>query len=210
MLFDMDGVLCDSRACVERIWQNWAREKNIDVGSILTLAYGSRIEDTLRRVAPHCNIEKEARKLELLERSDTRGIAAILGAKEVLSTLPRDRWAVVTSASRPLAVARLEAAGLPIPSTLIAAEDVVAGKPSPDGYLLAAEMLGYAPNQAVVVEDTLIGIQSARAASMRVIALETTYSREELNGADVCIADLRALRVKVLRTGKAALLSLFV
>ncbi|WP_433190765.1 HAD family hydrolase [Actinoallomurus sp. CA-150999] len=76
--------------------------------------------------------------INALEAEDAETVTAIPGAVELLASLPRDRWATVTSRRRDLAVARLTAAGLPVPDVLVTAEVVTEGKPHPEGYLAAA------------------------------------------------------------------------
>jgi len=70
----------------------------------------------------------------------------------------------VTSAERELAVRRLTAAGLSCPTVLVAAEDVEAGKPAPDGFLRAAAALGVSAEYCAAFEDAEAGLQAARAA----------------------------------------------
>jgi mannitol-1-/sugar-/sorbitol-6-phosphatase len=202
ILFDMDGVLCDSTACVERHWRAWAKEHAIaDFGGLLELAHGSRTEDTILKVAPHLDTRAEADRLEARAMADTDGIVATPGALQLLRTLPQDRWAVVTSASREMARIRLVAAGISPPPVLIGAEDVSAGKPAPDGYLLAASRLHAAASESIVIEDTPIGIRSGHAAMMRVVALQTTYRPETLADADYCVKDLTDVTARVDREG---------
>jgi sugar-phosphatase len=114
------------------------------------------------------------------------------GAHELLAAWPPDRIAIVTSASVPLATARLGAAGLAAPRVLVTEERVSAGKPDPEGYLLAARELGADPADCIVLEDAPAGISAARAAGMRVIAVLTTHTRAALPQADDYVADLRA------------------
>lgn len=172
VLFDMDGTLVDSRAVVERVWRDWAAAHGRDFAPILAESHGRRTIDTVRAFAiPGMDVEEESRKLEALEVADVEGIVAIAGAAELLARLPSQRWAVVTSASRELAVRRLTAAGLPIPATMITAEDVAIGKPDPEGYLKAARLLGAAANKCLVFEDAPAGIEAGRRAGCDVIAI---------------------------------------
>jgi mannitol-1-/sugar-/sorbitol-6-phosphatase len=110
-----------------------------------------------------------ARQLAL-QYDDLADVAAAAGAAELLARIAVP-WAVVTSADRRLANARLRAAGI-CPPLLITAEDVPAGKPDPAGYRLAAAMLGVAPGRCLVVEDSAAGIEAGRAAGARVAALK--------------------------------------
>jgi len=183
ILFDMDGTLVDSKACVESIWKRWALRHGIDVHSLLQASHGRRTEDTIKDAAPHLDIEAEAKALQTEELAAREGIVAVGGSFQLLSRLGEDQWAVVTSASRALATVRLQCAGLPVPSQLISGDDVRCGKPDPEGYLKAADRLGVSYNHCVVVEDTPAGILAGRSAGMTVLALGTTFAPEHLLGA---------------------------
>jgi sugar-phosphatase len=110
-------------------------------------------------------------------------------------SLPPDTWAVVTSAGRPLALHRMSLAGLPEPKRLVSADEVTEGKPHPEGYLAAADKLGVAPEDSVVIEDAPAGIAAARAAGMKVVAVTTTFDAHELSDADAVVETLREVRV---------------
>ena len=188
ILFDMDGTLVDSTACVEATWERWARKHGIDLHRLLQISHGRRTVDTLLEVAPHLDVESEARALEQEELTAREGIVAVGGASHLLRKLKEHQWAVVTSASRDLATVRLQYAGLPIPPLLITADDVSRGKPDPEGYLKAADRLGVSYDRCVVVEDTPAGILAGRHAGMTVLALSTTFAPEHLLGA-LCASD---------------------
>ncbi len=195
LLFDLDGVLIDSTICVTRHWEAWARRHGLDLDDVMREAHGVRTIETMRRVAPHLDVEKEEERFAAREVVDTEGVVALDSAARLLNGLPQDVWAIVTSGSHELATARLRRAGLPIPRTLVGADDVRRGKPAPEPYLVGAERLGVAAEGCVVVEDAPAGIQAARAAGMRVIGITTTHPREELAGCEVVIDRLSALRI---------------
>ena len=119
------------------------------------------------------------------------------GAHALLSALPADRWAVVTSGDRPVAEHRLRHVGLPVPAVMVCGDEVAHGKPDPEGYLAAAAKLGIAPAGCIVVEDAPSGIEAAHNAGMRVLAVASTHKPEELRAADVVIDALSALNVRV-------------
>lgn len=196
-LFDLDGVLIDSSSCVERHWRAWAGEHGIDMAAIMANAHGRRTVETIRIVAPHLDYEKEAEQLTAIEVADSEGVFAMPGASSLLSKLPRNAWALVTSASRELALARLEYTGLPVPEIMVTAEDVEDGKPAPEPYLLGAKRMGLPPDRCVVVEDAPAGIQSARAAGMRVIAVATTHKKQDLVDVEGVIESLDAMDVSL-------------
>lgn len=135
ILFDLDGVLVDSTAAVERVWTEWALEHGLDPLRIVEQAHGRRSIETVRAVAPQLDAEKENLRVEHMEILDREGVRALPGAAELLRAVPFNRMAIVTSATRALAVARLGYADLPVPDRLVTADDVVNGKPSPEPYL---------------------------------------------------------------------------
>jgi|SRR5579885_2307892 sugar-phosphatase len=184
LLFDMDGTLVDSTPVVERTWRRFAERHGLDGNRILSESHGRRTAETVTMFAPpHLDIEKETAQLVAEEMADVEGITAVAGATSILNALPQNRWAVVTSANRELALRRMNAAGLPIPDVLIAAEDVRQGKPSPEGYLAAARALNASPDVCLVFEDAPAGLAAGNAARMRVFtvgpALRTTEMQRE-------------------------------
>lgn len=199
VLFDMDGTIVDSRHIVERTWIRWASEHGIPVETALAQAHGRRTLETMQLLAPHLATEEEAAKLDADEEEEDGGETAIAGAAELLSALPAARWAVVTSAGHALALRRIAGVGLPTPRVLVGADDVVVGKPSPEGYLRAAERLGVAANRCVVIEDTPAGAEAGRAAGAKVIGLATTFST--VSPCDVLVRDLRDVKPAAPRDG---------
>lgn len=175
-LFDMDGTILTSIIAAERVWAAWARKHGLDVDVFLPTIHGKRAEDTVRGVGlPDVDPVEEANNITLAEIADVDGIEAIAGVAAFLATLPAERWAIVTSAPRLLAEARIAAAGLPLPPVLVSADDVQRGKPAPDPFLLGAERLGMRPEDCLVFEDTLAGLQSAEAAGMDSVIVTATH-----------------------------------
>ena len=193
VLFDLDGVLVDSEQVVVRTWNRWAERHRLDIPDLVRRAHGRRSIETVREVAPQLDAMAEARWLEGIESSDAEGLASLPGAAELFEAIPLDRRAVVTSGGRALAGFRLASVGLPSPRVLISADDVQRGKPAPDGYLLAAERLGVAPGECIVIEDTPPGIEAGRAAGATVLAVATTFPAPELDGAHVVVPSLASV-----------------
>ena len=190
ILFDMDGVLMDSTPSVERVWRTWAAQHGLDPERVVALAHGRRSIETIRAVAPELDAEKENILVAQMEIDDKEGVTALPGAAELLAHLPPDRFAIVTSATRPLAVARLGYASIPAPRHIITADDVIHGKPAPEPFLKGAALLGFAPEDCLVFEDSPAGVASARSAGMKAIALQTTYPADQLQAADAIIGNL--------------------
>jgi sugar-phosphatase len=187
VIFDLDGVLIDSTAVVKRHWQRWALKHDFDPEEIMCMAHGRRTVETIFLLAPHLDVMAEAASLVAGEAFDTDGLVRIDGAVELVSTLPKEAWAVATSGTRDTAITRLVYAGLSEPAVLITADDVERGKPDPQAFLLAAERLHAAAQDCIVVEDSPAGVEAAHAAGMRVIAVATTHSQQELQSADVFV-----------------------
>lgn len=206
ILFDLDGVLVDSAACVERNWRLWASENGLDPAAIVRVAHGQKTVETMRRFAPDLDVEEEARRFAEREANDMEGVFPVPGASALVKRLPGEMWAVVTSGTTNLALARLHHVGLPVPRVLVTADDVPRGKPAPDPYLLAARRMGVAPAACVVVEDSPPGIASARSAGMRVIGLATTHKREDLVGCDAVVDGLESLRMAVYARAKVRII----
>jgi mannitol-1-/sugar-/sorbitol-6-phosphatase len=177
LLFDMDGTLVDSDAVVRRIWANFADRFGYDTEEIISIAQGVRMLDTIEAHAPEgTDVAALHAELSALELDDTSGIIPVPGAVEFLAALPATSVALVTSAARPLVASRMGAIDLPVPATIVTAEDVARGKPAPDAYLRAAELLGVAPEDAIVFEDAEAGIRAGLAAGMRVVVVGTWES----------------------------------
>ncbi|NNM59256.1 MAG: HAD-IA family hydrolase, partial [Legionellales bacterium] len=150
----------------------FAQRHRLDETAILAYSHGRRTAETIAFFAPeHINVMEETAKVVAEEMLDLEGITAIQGAKKLLHSLPTHQWAIVTSANRELAIRRMRAADLPIPSLLITAEDVKQGKPAPDGYLLAAKMFQVLPKDCLVFEDACAGLIAANAAGIPAFAI---------------------------------------
>jgi sugar-phosphatase len=200
ILFDLDGVLCDSTQAVDREWREWAERKGVDGDAIMAIAHGVRTIEVIRRVAPHLDAEAEANEIESHEAGDQRGVMVMPGALDLLRSIPQGRWGVVTSGSRLLATNRLRHCGLPVPQVLVTSDDVTNGKPHPEPYLKGAEQLGANPVECLVFEDAPAGIQSARAGGMKVVGVTSTYAADALFQADA-LAKLEQIRVTSNGTG---------
>lgn len=202
ILFDLDGVLCDSTRQVDREWREWAARKGVDGDAVMAIAHGVRTIEVIRQVAPHLDAEAEAAAIEDHEAHDQRGVTVMPGAADLLKSIPDGRWAVVTSGSRLLATHRLPYCGLPVPEVLVTSDDVVNGKPHPEPYLMGAERLGFRPAECLVIEDAPAGIQSAHAGGMKVIGMASTYGTERLAKADAVVQKLGRIQVSLNGTGK--------
>lgn len=196
ILFDLDGTLVESNSFIERLWQDWGRQHGIAPQYMSEVMHGRRAREIIHIVAPHLPIKEEAYAMETAEISNMEGMQAYRGARGLLDTLPRKQWAIVTSGTLRVASARLNYARLPTPEVFITADDVKAGKPAPDGYLLAAKRLNVSPADCVVVEDAPAGIQAGKAAGMKVIGIASSLQKEALSQADIVVRELADIKLQ--------------
>ncbi len=197
VLFDLDGVLVDSTPAVARVWTIWANKHGFVPHEVVRQAHGRPSIATIRDLLPHADAVVENSEVERGEIEDTEGVIPLPGALEILQALPQDHWTIATSCTRRLAEVRIRAAGLPMPKHMITSNDVQHGKPDPEPYRKAAQILGFPPADCIVVEDAPAGIRAGQASGARVLALRTTAPDPELtqSGATWIINDLASLRV---------------
>ncbi|MBU3869638.1 HAD-IA family hydrolase [Streptomyces sp. 4503] len=201
LLFDNDGTLVSSLDSVHRCWTRWAEEQGIPAEDFARVElHGRPADDIIADLLPADRAPRARARIDELELADVPGGVKLLpGTAELLAGLPAARWAVVTSANRPLAEARLAEVAIR-PGTLITSDEITRGKPDPEPFLLAAERLGVDPARCVVFEDAPAGLAAGRAAGMRTVALTTTTAREELV-ADIVVEDLSAVSARLLDGG---------
>ena len=197
LLFDLDGVLVDSTPAVARVWTKWALAHGFDPEETVRRAHGRPSLATIRDLLPHADHEAESEVVLQGEIEDIAGVVPLPGARELVNSLPADRWAIVTSCSRPLAEVRLRAAGLPVPQRLLTSDDVKNGKPDPEPYLKGAALLGVPAPECLVLEDAPAGIRAGKAAGALVVAFRTTATDPELEtaGADWILRGCSSLSV---------------
>jgi mannitol-1-/sugar-/sorbitol-6-phosphatase len=169
---DMDGTLVDSTAVVEQVWADFADRYGADLDEVLRYSHGRLTGDSVRHFLPvgHDPVAVTAH-LDAQELVRVDGIVEVPGAGAFVRSVRGTPVAVVTSASRELAHRRMRAAGLLVPEVLVAAEDVTVGKPSPEGYLRAAALLGVDPGDCIIFEDAEAGLRAAVASGGRVVVV---------------------------------------
>ena len=171
LLFDNDGVLVDSEPSVMRSWTRWAVDHGLDPAEVMAAVPGRRAADTVALFVPPADVERSVALVTRYEVEDVEGTVAVPGARELVAQLDGAPWAVVTSGVRPLATARLRAAGVPVPAEVVTAEDVRAGKPDPEPYATGAARLGLPPGELVVLEDSPSGVAAGVAAGCTVLGI---------------------------------------
>jgi sugar-phosphatase len=167
ILFDLDGTLVDSTESINECWCEWSRSNGLDAKLVSEYSIGRTAIDTISHF-----LGEDARCIEMVRRFTNREIELakhakpLPFAKDFVNSLPLKQWAIVTSATKALAEARLSSAGLPIPRVLVTAESVKFGKPNPECYLLAAKLLQTSTKSCLVFEDAPSGVAAAQSAGM--------------------------------------------
>jgi mannitol-1-/sugar-/sorbitol-6-phosphatase len=207
ILFDMDGILVSSLESVERSWSKWAVLRGVDPVLTCQTAHGRRAIETIAIMRPDLDAELELKVIEDIEVEDNEGLAVLPGVLDLLAALPAERWTVVTSATERLALVRMSAGGVPLPRKLVAADFVTRGKPHPEPFLTGAALLGFAPQECVVFEDSASGAKAGRAAGCTVVATTFSHPVESLDAAHYLVEDLTGMKVTVLPEDEGLALS---
>lgn len=191
LLFDNDGVLVDSEASVVSSWSRWAVDHDLDPAEVMAAVPGRRAADTVALFVVPADVDASVDKITRYELEEVASTTAVPGVLDLIPQLDGVPWALVTSGVRELATARLGAAGVRLPETVVTAEDVTAGKPDPEGYASAGFRLGLPPADLLVLEDSVSGIAAGQAAGCRVVGVGSDALRTT---ADVVVRDLTGAR----------------
>jgi beta-phosphoglucomutase family hydrolase len=205
-IFDWDGVIIDSSKHHEESWERLAREisKPLPPGHFKR-GFGRKNDFIIPQILAWTNDASEIKTLSLRKEALYREVIKELG----LQPLPGvETWLKkLTDAAIPCVVGSsthreniklaLESIHLrDYFSAIVSAEDVTHGKPHPEVFLKAAEKISRSPEQCVVFEDAHVGIQAARNAGMKVVAVATTNPLAELTDADLAVERLDELGIE--------------
>jgi sugar-phosphatase len=185
LLFDNDGVIVSSIGSVNRCWRRWAQHYGVPVAPDWEIEHGTRAVDVMQKLVPGIDVVEGLKLIEDMELLDVDDLTVLPGVKNLLESLPMDRWAIVSSATYRLLVGRLKVAKLPIPERIISGDRVVHGKPHPEPYLKGAELIHAAPGDCIVIEDAPSGVRAGKAAGCRVLGVLGTHSADDLHAAGV-------------------------
>jgi sugar-phosphatase len=183
ILFDNDGVIVSSIASVNRSWKRWAAHYGVPDADKVQIEHGTRAVEIMDRLKPGVDKAEGLRLIEDMEIEDVSDLEVLPGVRELLESLPPERWAIVTSATKRLLLGRLRAARLPVPERIVSGDMVQRGKPDPEPYRRGAELIEAAPAECLVVEDAPTGVGAGIAAGCRVLGVLGTHSAEELREA---------------------------
>lgn len=203
LIFDMDGTMVDSMPAHARAWEVFRARHGVamEVEEILRRTTGRNGVECVRELLGHDL--PEARALELIGEKEaiyrdlfSREFREVAGFQDFARAARRRglRLAVATAGDRDnlgFVLGRL-AADL-APEAVVRGDEGLPGKPSPDIFLAAAQRLATAPEACIVFEDAPFGIEAARRAGMRAVAVCTTHAPDALDGPHV-VARVRDFR----------------
>ncbi len=213
VIFDMDGVIVDSEPRHEQAFLEVVRELGYgDNHGINFDHYVGRSDhelwvDFVARHQPsqtqtELMTRKRGKVLEIL-RAEQPLFAGLYELVEALA--PRFQLALASGSERAVVEAVLDFRNLrrffPVS---VSGSDIAKGKPCPDIFLQAAELLGVAPERCAVIEDSRPGVAAGRAAGMTVFAITNTHPAAELQAADHVVADYAAIAARLLPSGTPA------
>jgi beta-phosphoglucomutase family hydrolase len=203
VLFDLDGTLLDNNEVHYKAWKKYLKDngKEISDEDFKENISGRTNQDAVEHIYDKKMSQEEAEKYYLKKEEIYRemykpDIKAIPGLEKFLEDLDKHdvTMAIATSGIQVNIDFMFE--HVPIKQyfdKIINSNDIEKGKPDPEIFLKTAEELGILPENCVVFEDSIAGVQSGKAAGMKVVALTTTHTKEELGEADLVIDDYRAI-----------------
>lgn len=183
-LFDLDGVIIDTEKEYENLWRVLGQRYGIEDPDFALKIKGNHLLYITDTYFPHLSTAEKKQLLHDLQKMEAdMTYKPIAGAMDFLREVREQEYplALVTSSSQ-YKMNRVYAQ-LPLRDlfhAVVTSDDIKRGKPFPDAFLLAAEKLNRKPEQCIVFEDSLSGIEAARAANTTVIALSTTFPKDIL------------------------------
>ena len=209
VIFDLDGVLIDSKSDHLRSWQEFAKERGVDIpDDRFVETFGRQNRDAIPILFGGKRSEEEIhemgeRKEEIYRELATGRIGEIPGACNLVRSLAADDMVLaVGSSGHPVNVAlALKELGISqIFKAVVTGHDVQCGKPDPEVFLTAASKLAVNPCRCVVIEDAPAGVEAAIAAGMQAIGLAGTHSENSLSGAHRVVGDLVQITPESIRS----------
>ncbi|MFC1861388.1 HAD family hydrolase [Chloroflexota bacterium] len=205
VIWDMDGVIVDSGPYHFGAWQYAFQKKGVEfTEEDFRHHFGQRndtiIKSTLGENVSQDEIDDIADDKEENYRQRVRQhIKSLPGAIELIKSLPRNGFSAAIASSAPMENIKLIIMALGLDSSfqaIVSGGEVKEGKPSPQGFLLAAEKLEVEPANCIVIEDAVAGVAGAKRAGMRCIAVTNSHPRESLKEADLIVDTLEAVSIR--------------
>ncbi len=204
VIWDMDGVVADTAPYHFKAWQQVFRKRGIEFTETdFRRNFGRRNDAIIRDILGESLSQSEldaivSEKEESFRYRVRHNIKPLPGAIELIKSLGEHGFSIALASSAPIENIQLVLEGLGIHNcfqAIVWGREVKEGKPSPQGFLLAAKKLGVAPGNCIVIEDAVAGVTAAKRAGMRCLAVTNTHPRMSLMEADLVVDTLEAVTV---------------
>lgn len=204
VIWDMDGVIADTAPYHFKAWQQVFKKRGVEFTEAdFKRNFGRRndtiIRDILGEGLSQSDIDAIVSEKEEGFRYRVRhNIKPLPGAIELIKSLGEYGFSIALASSAPIENIQLVLEGLGISDyfqAIVWGREVKEGKPSPQGFLLAAKKLGLAPESCIVIEDAVAGVTAAKRAGMHCLAVTNTHPRMSLMEADLVVDTLEAVTV---------------
>ena len=204
VIWDMDGVIADTAPYHLKAWQEVFQKRGVKfTDDDFRRHFGQRndtiIRTTLGEGISPSQIGVIAEEKEGNYRQRVRqNISPLPGAVKLIRSLKEHGFGVALATSAPIENIQLVMRGLDIEDSfqaIVSGREVKEGKPSPQGFLLAAKKLGVEPGNCIVIEDAPAGITAAKRAGMHCLAITNTHPGSSLTEADLIVDTLEAISV---------------
>lgn len=204
VIWDMDGVIADTAPYHLKAWQRVFQKRGVNfTENDFRRNFGQRNDTIIKNnlgksVSPSEIVTIAGEKEKDFRQSVRQHITPLPGAVELIKSLKEHGFSIALASSAPIENIQLIFGGLDIDDcfhAIVSGREVKEGKPSPQGFLLAAQKLGIAPQNCIVVEDAVAGITAAKRAGMRCLAVTNTHPRTRLMEADLIVDTLEAVTV---------------
>ncbi|MDD5509699.1 MAG: HAD family phosphatase [Dehalococcoidales bacterium] len=200
VIWDMDGVIADTAPYHFKAWQEVFRKRGVTITEDdFKRNFGQR-NDRITRIVLGTDISPDELESVATEKEESfrnrakNHLKPLPGAVELIKSLKEYGFLQALGSSAPPENVRLITRELKIESlfqVIVSGREVKEGKPSPLGFLLAAEKLGVEPKDCIVIEDAIAGVAAARKAGMHCLAVTNTNPRTSLKGADLIVDSLK-------------------
>ncbi|MFO8018331.1 MAG: HAD family phosphatase [Promethearchaeia archaeon] len=205
VIFDMDGVLADTGPIHFESWKKMAKEQGAEfTKDFFEETFGQQAVTITRKLLGDDYSDDEIERLADLKeqyyRDMVRGeLEPLAGVMDLIKQLDQKGVNLGVGSSGAEANVDLLLTTLNIKDyfdVIVTAEDVEEGKPEPGVFLKAAREVSVAPRNTIVIEDAPVGIEAARRAGMKTIALMTTHNRKNLIEADLIVENLKYIDIE--------------
>ena len=204
VIWDMDGVIADTAPFHLSAWQKVFQERGVKfTKEDFRHSFGQRNDTIIRKTLGEQTSQEEidaisGKKEASFRRRIRRNLKPLPGVIKLITSLEEQGFKMALASSAPIENIQLLNTGLGIDNyfqTIISDKDVTEGKPSPQGFLLAAQRLGVEPRNCVVIEDAVAGVTAAKRAGMHCLAITNTHPRRSLKEADLIVDTLEGVSI---------------